>query len=66
MAIAGSDDQIHGGSGNETIYLGSGTDNSYIGGRGHDICHLPPAGTYRGTAAAHYDDAISNCTVVTP
>jgi hypothetical protein len=66
VTIAGSDDQIHGGSGNETVYLGSGTGNSYIGGRGHNVCHLPPAGTYRGTAAAHYDDTISNCTVVTP
>jgi Bacterial Ig-like domain (group 3) len=66
VTIAGNNDQIHGGSGNETIYLGSGTGNSYVGGRGHDICHLPPAGTYRGTAAAHYDDTISNCTVVTP
>jgi hypothetical protein len=66
VTIAGSDDQIHGGSGNETIYLGSGSDNSYVGGRGHDICHLPSAGTYRGTAAAHYGDTISNCTVVTP
>jgi len=65
VTIAGSDDQIHGGSGNETVYLGSGTGNSYVGGRGHDICHLP-AGTYRGTAAAHYDDTVSNCTVVTP
>ena len=65
VTIAGSNDQIHGGSGNENIYLGSGTGNSYVGGRGHNVCHLP-AGTYRGTAAAHYDDSISNCTVVTP
>jgi large repetitive protein len=67
ITIAGSDDQIRGGSGNETIYLGSGLDNSYVGGRGHNVCHLPPSpAPYHGSAVAHYRDTVSHCTVVTP
>ena len=64
----GSHDDIDGGSGNETIYLGSGTYNSYSGQAHHtNVCHLPSRRPrYHGTAAAYYHDTITNCTVVTP
>jgi hypothetical protein len=68
VTIQGSHDDIDGGAGNETIYLGSGTYNTYSGQAHHtNVCHLPtPPSSYHGTAASYYDDTITNCTVVSP
>jgi Ca2+-binding RTX toxin-like protein len=61
-------DIIHGGAHAETIYLGAGSYNTYNGVSGKaNTCHLPtPPSTWHGTAAAYYNDTITNCTVVTP
>ena len=68
MTIHGSHDDITGGAGNETIYLGSGTYNSYSGQPHHtNTCHLPkPPASWHGTVAAYYYDTVTNCTVVSP
>ena len=62
-----SHDDITGGAGNETIYLGSGTYNTYSGQAHHtNTCHLPKPPSFTAGTAAYYHDTITNCTVVTP
>jgi hypothetical protein len=66
-AIGNRNDTIIGGPVNETIVLGAGTYNTHLGGKGHNICHLPATpSSWHGTAAANYHDTIVNCTVVSP
>ncbi len=56
---------INGCTGSEQIYLGSGTYNTFVGGKGKNVCHPPaPLSSYKGTAAAYYDDTITDCALV--
>jgi Ca2+-binding RTX toxin-like protein len=68
VTVKGSHDEIDGGNGDETVFLGSGTYNTYDGqAHNTNACHLPkPPSSWHGTVAAYYHDTITNCTVVTP
>ena len=68
VTIQGSHDDINGGAGNETIYLGLGH-IQLLQRAGAPHQRLPPAGTAVELPrhdGAYYHDSITNCTVVSP